>query len=365
MVRVTGPQPIPAVLRQFGVAPAAVLTESGLEPTSFDDPRNLMSLAALGRLARNCVVATGCEHFGLLVGQQGGLDSLGLAGLLARHSPDVGTALNSLLTTIHLHNSGAAMAITLEDEVAIVSFDIRQPEVEAVSQLEDAALAKLFNVMRILCGAGWLPSEVQFAHRKPGDVRPYRKFFGAPLRFDCERNAIVFSRNWMARRLLDANAELRRLVQREIDRIDANSSDAFPRQVRSVLRAALLTGRGDAEQVAALFCIHSRTLSRRLKAAGTSFHALVDETRFEIASQLLQGTSMGVTQIATSLGYADTSAFTRAFRRWTGTTPARWRAVRGPQAIPEEGVSARLLSGNVQPLSRLVKQAHNPVKQSG
>ncbi len=88
---------------------------------------------------------------------------------------------------------------------------------------------------------------------------------------------------------------------------------------------ALLTGHASADQVAALFSIHSRTLSRRLHAFGTNFQELVDEGRFEIARQMLEDSRMEVSQIAMALDYADASAFTRAFRRWSGTTPAQWR----------------------------------------
>ena len=71
--------------------------------------------------------------------------------------------------------------------------------------------------------------------------------------------------------------------------------------------------------------MHSRTLHRRLTEFDTTFQQLVDEGRFEIARQMLSNTSMVVGQIADSLGYADASAFTSAFRRWSGTTPAKWR----------------------------------------
>lgn len=328
-VRVSGPAPTPDVLRQLGADPAAIFAEARVDLALFDDPRNRMPLAALGRLARVSVARTGCQHFGLLVGQQGGLHSLGLAGLLAQHSPDVGTALNSLVAAMHLHVRGAAMAITVDGDVVMVNFDVHQPNIEAVTQIEDGGLAQLFNSMRSLCGPAWLPSEVRFAHRKPENVRPFRQLFQAPLRFDAEGNALVFSRNWMNRRLPGADAELRRLVQKEIDALDAAYGEEFPQQVRSVLRAALLTGHGSAEQVAALFSMHSRTLSRRLRTFDTSFQGLVDEIRFEIASHMLRHTTVDVTEIAASLDYADTSAFTRAFRRWSGTTPGRWRVTHG------------------------------------
>jgi AraC-like DNA-binding protein len=67
-------------------------------------------------------------------------------------------------------------------------------------------------------------------------------------------------------------------------------------------------------------------LSRRLSACGTSFQSLVDEGRFEIARQMLENTDADIQRIAVMLEYADASAFARAFRRWSGTTPSRWRA---------------------------------------
>jgi len=71
--------------------------------------------------------------------------------------------------------------------------------------------------------------------------------------------------------------------------------------------------------------MHRCTLSRHLKELGTSFQNLLDEVRFEIARQLLEDSRMEIIQIAALLGYSNASAFTRAFRRWSSTTPAEWR----------------------------------------
>ena len=115
---------------------------------------------------------------------------------------------------------------------------------------------------------------------------------------------------------------------KQIDALENRHGDDLPGQVRSVLRTALLTGFASSDQIAALFSIHSRTLNRRLHAFGTSFQRLVDEIRFEIARQMLEDSRMDISQIAMTLDYADASAFTRAFRRWSGATPAQWRVNR-------------------------------------
>jgi AraC-like DNA-binding protein len=304
------------------------LNEAGLELDLFNDPENRISFVARGRLFSHCVARTGCPHFGLLLGQHAGLHSFGLVGLLVKYSPDVGTALRSLVRHYHLHAGGAAPALAVDGDRAMLSFGIYQPHIEAAEQIGDGAVAVMFNVMRGLCGPGWQADEARFAHRRPEDVAPFRQFFRAPLCFDAEQYAVVFSTADLTRPLPETDPGLRRLLQEQIEALEIRHGDEFPARVRSVLRSTLLTGQGSAEQVATLFSMHSRTLNRRLNAFGTSFQTLVDEGRFEVARQMLEDSSMDVSQIAAMLDYADASSFTRAFRRWSGTTPAQWRAQR-------------------------------------
>ena len=73
--------------------------------------------------------------------------------------------------------------------------------------------------------------------------------------------------------------------------------------------------------------MHRRTLNRQLNAVGTTFREVLDEIRFEIARQLLEDSAMEIIHIASFLGYSNASAFTRAFRRWSSTTPANWRGM--------------------------------------
>ena len=324
-VRIGGSIAIPALLSSLGADPAEVLAEAGVDPKLFDDPDNLISFATRSHLLAHCAARTGCPHFGLLVGQRNGLHSLGLMGLLVKYSPDVGTALRNLVRHTHLHVTGAAFGLAVDGNVASFTYDIHEPHAEGHDQTGDGAMAAYYNALRELCGPEWKPVEVRFAHGTPADVGPFRRLFRVPLRFDAEQYGLVFAADWLGRRLPEADPELRRLLQKEIDVLEARHGDEFLEKVRSVLRTALVTDHGKADQVAALFSMHSRTLSRRLNDFGTSFRQLVDEVRFAIARQMLEDSAMDVAQIAELLDYADASAFTRAFRRWSGTTPARWR----------------------------------------
>ena len=302
-----------------------MLTAAGIDPGLFADPDNLITYAARDRLFRQCVSRTGCQYFGLLVGQRMNLKALGLVGLLMRTSPNAGRALVSIVNLLHLHSQGAVMALRVDEDVAMLTYDAFEPGLEATDQTGAGAVAMMLNVMRTLCGPDFRPIEASFGHRRPADIEPFRKFFKVPLYFDAEHYALVFSRDWLDVRPPGADDELQQLLQKQVDVLESRYSLAFPDQVRQVLRSALITGYFSESEIAALFSMHSHTFRRRLDASATSFHELVDECRFEMAREMLLNTSLSVSEISASMGYSRASSFIRAFRRWSGLTPGEWR----------------------------------------
>jgi AraC-like DNA-binding protein len=96
--------------------------------------------------------------------------------------------------------------------------------------------------------------------------------------------------------------------------------------LRRVLRTELLRGACSAATIACLFSMHRRTLNRHLRTEGLAFREVATQVRYEIACDLLRNTDMALGQIAAVLRYSELSAFTRAFRRWSGQTPSAWRA---------------------------------------
>ena len=92
-------------------------------------------------------------------------------------------------------------------------------------------------------------------------------------------------------------------------------------------------GSSSADAVTRLFGIHERTLRRRLAEEGKNLHKLCQETRFELAQQLLENTEIPVTGIAAALHYEDPNAFSRAFRGWAGISPKQWRVERKSQRL--------------------------------
>lgn len=319
---------VPSTIRHLGLEPNAVLSGSGIDPEIFDDPDNLISFASRGHLLAHCAARTRCPHFGLLVGQHAGLYSFGLVGLLAKYSQDVAEALGNFVRYFFLHAHSGALSLQVQGDRTIVTHQIHQSEAEGNEQIGAGAVATLYNIVRELCGPDWHASEAWFIQRKPDDVRPFRQFFKADVLFNADQNALVFPSSWLAHALPQVQSDLRLLVQKQIYDLAALHEDDFPEQVRAVLRAALVDGDVRAERVAALFTMHPRTLNRHLHAYGFGYQQLLDETRFEISRQMLKDSDVEVRQIALMLGYADPRSFIRAFRRWSGETPARWRAAR-------------------------------------
>ena len=326
VVRVASLASVPALLHDLGADPVRLLKSVGLDPRVFKHPENPIALVDAGRLLEVCAQSTGCPHFGLLVGQRGGVASLGLVGALMQHSPAVDAALRSLTLHMHLRTRGGIPTRSAEGKWATLGYAIYQRGMAGSAYAYDVAIATAFNVMRTLCGVDWLPSEVQFSRAKPRDTGPYRRFFRSPLRFDAERTAIVFARRWLDQPLPGSDAALHRFFEKQIAEREALDVEDLTEKVRRALRTMLVTGRGAEQHVAELFSIHPRTLHRRLRAQGTTLRALVEEGRREIACQLLRDTNMNVSEIANVLDYADATALTRAFGRWMNCPPAAWRA---------------------------------------
>jgi hypothetical protein len=155
---------LPALLEEHGVEPDALISEAGVDPDLLADPESEIDFARLGRLLTLCAERTRCDHIGLLLGKRAGVEALGLIGLLAAHSPDVGTALRNLILHMHLNDRGAVPMLSVEHECAFLGYSIYYPLIEGGRHIYDGVMAVMRNVMKAFCGPDWRPSEVIFSH---------------------------------------------------------------------------------------------------------------------------------------------------------------------------------------------------------
>jgi len=346
-VRIGPVAAIPDVLRRLGVTPSLPFIRAGVPIRSFENPENRIAFDDLGRLLSECSTATGCGHFGLLVGECFELDGLGAIGDLMRNSTTIGEALRALLLHLYLHDRGAVpILMDLDASYVLLGYSIYRHDTPGAVLLYDVAIAIGYRVLKSICGAGWKPAHIQFSHGRPEDLRPYRRLFGPDVRFDAEVSGIVFAASWIDQAIPGADPKLREQVMSAFEQARAESTMGFADLVRGALQQMVLGGTSSAQTVAFLFGIHERTLRKRLAAEGTSLHQLVSQTRFELAKQLLGNTRLPLSDIASALHFADAAVFSRAFRGWSGMNPREWRAHRVIKAVsctdePGNGSSSR------------------------
>lgn len=316
---------IPVLLRELGCEPGAVFAAAGLDPARFEDPDAEIPFVAGSRLLERCVEATGCGHFGFLLGTRAHASSLGVAGFVLRFAPNLGVALRDLAKNLDLHDRGGVLTLETRGGDTLLGYAVVQSGAVAVDQIHDMSIAVACNILRDLCGPGWNPQEVLLSRRQPGDTQPYERFFRAPLRFDAARNALRFPASWLDHELAGADPLLYRHFVSEAKALHSRQTGNIVGDLRRVLRRSLSSGKFSAGRVAGQLCIHERTLHRRLRESGTTYRHELEDIRFTLARQMLAESVIPQSGIADALGYASVTTFGRAFRRWSGETPTRWR----------------------------------------
>jgi AraC-like DNA-binding protein len=341
MVRVGPIMALPSVLREFGVMPSAVLSEFRLPVAFFDDPENTLPMALAGKLLARCVERTGCEYFGLLVGQHAGASSLGALGFLILSSPTVGDALDAFERQLQVQDRGGTVWVDVDRGFASLGYTLLDRDIVSIDQILQCALAIAANTLRSLCGAQWRPHEVLFAFSRPRRVDAFRRFFGVRPRFDADRTCIVLPSRLLQTAIPSSDFLLHKLMEERVRELLSTNGDDFVGRVRHLLSVMVTTPDCSARTVASRIGLHVRTFNRKLAATGTTFIALRDEARQALACQLLRSTVTTAGEVASVLGYTDPASFTRAFRRWTGTSPAQWRARERSQRAVQERTSRR------------------------
>ena len=290
-----------------------------------------MQGSALGQLMKLCVKRTNCPHFGLMVGQEDLLSSLGLVGCLMPPRQTVGKALQTLAWHLRQRSPDVAPRLSVSGGMATLRCVAHDPGIEGADQIADGAMATALSIMRALCGPEWAPTEVLLPRPPPSDLGPFERLFRVPVRFDAGTAALIFPTFWLRQPIAAADKVLRLLFEERLNLSKIRPQDGtFSNGLRHLLKTRLMKEDCSAKRIAGLLSMNRRTLNRRLHVEGTSFTIVVNEVRFEIARQLLADTQVTFNQVAAALGFSEPSAFTRAFRRWSGQSPTEWRAEHNP-----------------------------------
>jgi len=179
-----------------------------------------------------------------------------------------------------------------------------------------------------ITGERWAPLEVHFQHPAPTRRDEYHRMFGPRVLFEAPDNAVVLSASTLDRPNPSATPGLFEVLVRDAhDLLDSlPNAETTAEHVSHLVAEELDGGNPTAEHIAHRLAMSLRTLHRELAEEGTSFGQVLDDVRMQQAMRLLDDPRTNVGEIATRLGFARPGSFTRAFKRWTGTSPSAYRA---------------------------------------
>lgn len=311
-----------------GLTPAAILARAGVGADLLARADLALDLAAVDRIWAAAAVLTALPSLGLEIGRRAEMASFGLAGQVMATAPDLGSALRAATRFTPLIGEGSLIGIAHEPGLVLVTHRPQNPDWPHKDLRVDAALAAALVLARLITGRGIAPAEVRFERRAPRDPGPWAEFFGAPLRFEAGMNALAWNHAQLAIPARGADEALHVLLQRHAETVAAArlAASGTVADLRRVLQRLLAAGEAPViERAAALMNASSRSLQRLLAEQGTNFTAERDRLRLLLAQRLLTEGRLGVEAVARRLGFAEAAVFVRAFRRWTGESPARWR----------------------------------------
>ena len=190
----------------------------------------------------------------------------------------------------------------------------------------DMGMAILIHMCRLNYGKDLKPRAVTIAHAGPPCAAEYNELFGAPVQFWAARDSITLSLADVDKYLIGANPQLARLNdQVMIEYLGKLDRDNIIDRVTAVIIDMLPSGGVTDAKVADQLNMSERSLQRRLNEAGTTFRTLLVEVRKDLAATYVRDPDIELVEISFLLGFSDQSAFSRAFKRWTGNTPTEFR----------------------------------------
>ena len=316
-------------LEQSGVSAEGLLKSLGLPMWHYGDPDDLLPTHHIHALMGQAARILRDRMFGLKVGLQSSLSTLGAYGTVITSAPTIKHALEASCRLIHLHTSDARLRlIPADDEIWFCRNQFRGPKFGR-TQVEQYVLTRLIDYVRLGAGPSWQPAKVRLQTQEaPGDE--LRDALGDPeIRFRQKVTAIAVPHEFLALPLRHRRTPGEAGDGEEARLRDTAPATSFCGSLRQ-LTAALLTQEGPPriETMAEITGLSVRSLQRRLASCGLSHLQIVDQARYQAATRLLEDSEIRITDIGVELGYADSAHFTRAFKRWAGVTPSAYRSHR-------------------------------------
>ncbi len=314
-----------AVVERWNISAEQLLEGSGIAPEQLLAPFWHLDYEVFSQLLKRALALTGEPGLGFHIGMQMTVSCHGLIGFAAMIAKDVREALEVAQQFIRLQSSAVSLRLEVEGDTASLYFEQMLPdhafgEVGALFLLLGFAFMGRAVTGQHLVGIGDLPFARpayfdRFEHLLPGSLR-----FGQPY------TRMVFPSHYLDLPLIMADPLAARIAREQCKRelnalLDCESVASLVREL--IYDEAM--GFCSMDEVAEKLHMSARTLQRQLALENRTFSAIVNELRQQKAMVMLKRKELSLEFIAENLGYTDVTNFTRAFRRWTGQTPAKHR----------------------------------------
>lgn len=313
--------------RAEGLDINTLFDEAGLELAALNDPDARFPTEKLSLLWQLAVTHSGNPAIGLAkadVVKPGNFDVVGYAMM---SSPDLLGILERAVRYVRILSDAAALTLTEDREGYRLVLELFGGSEPVPRQRFE------FDLVTVLAFCRWVtlrdlrPLALELRFPPPADLQPYRDAFKCPFRFNSQANALLFARADVTLPLPTAHPEL----SKEHDRVACEHLQRLDHaptclRARALIVRRLPDGEPRRTDIASALGVSGRTLQRRLAAEGTSFQRLLDDTRRALAQHYLGRSDLSLADAAYLLGFGDHTSFVRAFKRWFGITPRRYRA---------------------------------------
>ncbi|MFJ3520926.1 AraC family transcriptional regulator [Pseudomonas sp. NPDC090203] len=304
-----------------------VFGRSGIDPEQLLHPTLSLPLPNYCKVLEEAARQTGCDNFGLRYGQQFQPQALGLLGYIGLCSATLEDALVNFSQAFPFHQHSTLIELVDQGECYRFDYQVRHGAINERRQDAELTMGMALNLVRHVLGPDWAPRQVAFEHGRPQDWQEHRDAFHADVLFGQGCNSLLVPKaDIIGKAMPGSDPILLMLIKDAIRQLgDTGGEPLLLERARQSILATLHLGEPVLDEIAHHLGLSEWALQRKLRDLGLSFTQLVDQIRQDSAIAHLKQGHMSVTQLASLLGYSETSAFSRAFKRWFGVSPKQWR----------------------------------------
>jgi AraC-like DNA-binding protein len=318
-----------AACDRLGVDTEALLSAVGLSRQTLDDPDARLAGNQASALWTKAYELSGDPVLSLHAAEACPLGAYKVIDYMAANAATVGEAFRYSARYFPLINT--EISLPIDESGDPVTFDVadKNGPTGVTRPYAEYCLAVFALHVRAATSVDFPLRRVSFVHRTPKDISEHERVFGCPVRFEAEHNRLYIDREVWQTRTRGAQPGVLQILTEHADLL----LEKLPRgpdlveRTRRAIGEHLRGGDSSLQNVARQLGVSPRSLQRHLRDLGYSYNALADEVRAATARLYLEQPDIAIAEVGYLLGFADQSTFNRAFKRWTGDTPARSRAL--------------------------------------